>query len=120
MRFVGRDVTPSCAVLLVAFYSLEKLHRMQEGYRQCFRVAGRQLLLMEVNGHRYLLENRCPHAGHPLLESTVEGDWIRCPLHGICFHLLDGKTDSQEASMVGKQLSFFRIAYQDDQLGVDL
>ncbi len=75
---------------------------------------------MEVKGQRYLLENRCPHAGHPLTESSLEGENIRCPLHGICFSLCDGNAINGSGVAGKMQLTFYPLIYRDNIVGVDL
>lgn len=113
-RIFPRLVSP------VAFYPLEKLHVLAEGYRRVFRVAGRVLLLLEQDGERYLLDNRCPHAGHPLQEATVTGACLRCPLHGIEFSLQHGRAVNSEVLAPGQELVFYQLVYRDDVVGVDL
>ncbi len=103
-----------------SFYSLEKLHRLVDGYRQVFNIGGRSLLLIQEDGQRYLLENRCPHAGHPLHDSTYENGSLRCPLHGIQFHLESGLALNVENFPVDKCLMFFRLSYRDNEIGVML
>ena len=104
----------------MAFYPLEKLHRLREGYRQRIQVAGRQLLLIEEDGQRYLLENSCPHAGHPLHEATLQEGCLRCPLHGICFNLKSGRAINAENISGEMKLVFFKLVYRDNIIGVDL
>lgn len=104
----------------MAFYPLEKLHLLRQGYRKSFQVAGRHLLLVEEGGKRYLLENRCPHAGSPLHQATFENGNLRCPQHGICFSLQSGKALDPENSVPAMQLVFFKLVYRDNVIGVNL
>ena len=102
------------------FYPLEKLHLLHEGYRRPFLVAGRHLLLMEESSGRYLLENRCPHAGSPLHEAALQGDNLRCPQHGICFNLQSGKAVNAENFAGDMKLVFLKLVYRDNIVGVEL
>ena len=45
-------------------------------------VEGRDLVLVNVDGQFYALDNRCPHQGGPLGRGTVEDGAIVCPWHG--------------------------------------
>ena len=45
-------------------------------------VEGRDLVLVNVDGQFYALDNRCPHQGGPLGRGTVEDGSIVCPWHG--------------------------------------
>ena len=45
-------------------------------------VEGRDLVLVNVDGQFYALDNRCPHQGGPLGRGKVEDGAIVCPWHG--------------------------------------
>jgi|GEM_PF-5219833 len=45
----------------MAFVPLEKLGRLHDGYKKVFKVDRHNLLLMQLEGKVYLIENRCPH-----------------------------------------------------------
>lgn len=119
-RFSKRDITPSRIVYPVTFYPLEKLHVLREGYRQVFQVAGRPLLLLETDGRRYLIENRCPHAGRPLHEASLQQSHLTCPQHGICFSLLSGRPVNTKDSNPDMKLVFYKLIYRDNAIGVEL
>ena len=104
----------------MAFYPLEKLHFLHEGYRRCFQLQGKHLLLIEESGHRFLIDNHCPHAGYPLHEATLEGDTLRCPLHGIAFNLFTGQASNVNQHAAEYCLNFYHLEYREDVLGVEL
>lgn len=72
------------------FVALERVDRMQEGYRRVFVMDGQDLLLLRHKGEDYLLDNICPHAGYPLHEGQILGRALRCPMHGYLFDLQSG------------------------------
>lgn len=43
-----------------------------------------------VAGEFFALEDRCPHAGAPLSDGTLDGTTVVCPWHQWCFALKDG------------------------------
>ncbi len=49
------------------------------------------LVVINVKGELYALENRCPHAGRPLGDGACEGMTIICPYHGYTYHIKTGK-----------------------------
>ncbi len=100
----------------MAFYPLERLMNLYDGYRNVFRVAGQSLLLVQDEGRTYLLLNQCPHQRRPLDRATVAGGTITCPHHGMCFDLTTGKTSDG----CNHPLQFIRIAYEGNQVGVDV
>lgn len=96
----------------MAFVALEKLHRLHDGYRQCFRVAGLNLLLFQEEGQIYLIDNQCPHAGSPLNHSTIRGQQLRCNQHGLVFDLISGR-----ALQHNYQLNKYPIVYEGQSVG---
>ena len=54
-------------------------------------VNGMPLLLVRKGAHIYAIAERCAHLGGPLSEGKLEGHAVRCPWHGSCFSLKDGR-----------------------------
>ncbi len=54
-------------------------------------VAGRELLLVNLKGKIYAVENECPHQGSPMSAAVVKDGYISCPRHGYRFSLTDGR-----------------------------
>jgi len=98
----------------MAFYPLEKLHRLHDGYLNPFRIEGRDLLLVQSDGVAFVIENRCPHMDAPLTYASVTKGRIRCPLHGIEFDLRTGR------GSCSKSLQSLPVIYEGNQLGVEL
>ncbi len=100
----------------MTFYPLEKLHLLYDGYIRPFRIAGRDLLLVQDQGRTYLIANRCPHMDAPLTFATVRNGLLRCPMHGIEFDLPSGGARSGCFSPLEK----FTVVYEGNLLGVML
>jgi nitrite reductase/ring-hydroxylating ferredoxin subunit len=98
------------------FVPLERLINLNEGYRQVFKVAGRDLLLLVVDDQPLLLEDSCPHQGAPLRGATLVGTVLRCQRHGIEFQLPSGR--ALQASCPA--LKMLPLAYSGDRIGVDV
>ena len=54
-------------------------------------VSGRDILLINVKGNIFAIENECPHQGSPMNAAVVKDDHISCPRHGYRFSLADGR-----------------------------
>ena len=54
-------------------------------------VNGMPVLLVRKGAHIYAIAERCSHLGGPLSEGKLEGHAVRCPWHGSCFSLDDGR-----------------------------
>lgn len=103
----------------MTFYALEKLINLHDGYKKAFKVAGRDLLLVQENGKAYLIKNSCPHMGVMLTSATLhpEGS-IRCKAHGIEFQLESGRAVGPLANTL-ECLYKYEIAYDGPNLGVE-
>jgi nitrite reductase (NADH) small subunit len=53
-------------------------------------VAGQDVLLINIKGSIFAVENECPHQGSPLQAAIVKDGYISCPRHGYRFNLIDG------------------------------
>lgn len=51
---------------------------------------GFQVLVFNIAGALYALENNCPHAGGSLASGKLEGPLLRCPSHGLKFDVTCG------------------------------
>jgi nitrite reductase (NADH) small subunit len=54
-------------------------------------VSGREILLVNVKGKIFAVENECPHQGSPMNAAVVKESFISCPRHGYRFSLSDGR-----------------------------
>tara|TARA_B100001063_G_C16501169_1_gene422120 strand:- start:296 stop:610 length:315 start_codon:yes stop_codon:yes gene_type:complete len=54
-------------------------------------ISGISLLLVNVNGELFAVENLCPHDGGELKEGSIEGTEVICPRHGARFCLRTGE-----------------------------
>ena len=52
---------------------------------------GGVLVLANVDGAYYALDNRCPHMGGSLADGELGGATITCPRHGAKFDVRTGK-----------------------------
>lgn len=101
------------------FVPLEKLINLEDGYRREFLVEYHRVLLLQHDGERYLLEARCPHLEHPLMESRLEGGEIVCPLHGYRFSLRTG-TLIHATHESCRPLKVWPVVYEGQDVGIAL
>ncbi len=66
---------------------------------------GFQVLVFNVAGALYAVENNCPHAGGSLAGGKLEGQVLRCPSHGLKFDVVRGSV----AGGGGLQLRTFPV-----------
>ena len=74
-----------------------------DGKMKKVAAGGRELLIANVNGVYYALNNRCPHMGGSLANGTLQGDIVTCPRHGSQYNVKTGEA-------VGKaKVAFIRV-----------
>ncbi|MCP1608064.1 Rieske (2Fe-2S) protein [Pseudomonas citronellolis] len=61
-----------------------------EGGRRLFFLAGHSVLLFNVEGQYFAIDDGCPHAGASLFSGKLQGRWLQCPAHGLRFDLASG------------------------------
>jgi nitrite reductase/ring-hydroxylating ferredoxin subunit len=101
------------------FQPLEKLINLHDGYRRVFKIDNLQLLLIQQDGERYLIEARCPHRDHPLEQAELEGRVIRCPLHQYRFSLVDGSLLLASGDSC-RALRLYQLVDRGNELGIML
>jgi 3-phenylpropionate/trans-cinnamate dioxygenase ferredoxin component len=64
-------------------------------------VGGKVVLIANVNGEFYALNNKCPHLGGSLADGSLNGEVVTCPRHHTQFNVKTG-------AVVGKGQLMFR------------
>ncbi|MCX6056876.1 MAG: Rieske 2Fe-2S domain-containing protein [Chloroflexi bacterium] len=62
-----------------------------QGTMKKVNVSGKVILLANVDGKFYALDNACPHSGGSLADGKSNGDVVTCPKHGAQFNLKTGE-----------------------------
>jgi 3-phenylpropionate/trans-cinnamate dioxygenase ferredoxin subunit len=75
----------------MAFYKITELDAVKPGEKKSFPLGGKTILLVNVAGVYYALDNRCPHMGGALSGGDLEGATLSCPRHGSRFDVRTGK-----------------------------
>lgn len=79
-------------------------------------ISGREILLVNVKGAIYAVENECPHQGSPMSAAVVKEGYISCSRHGYRFSLTDG-TCAEHPECT---LATFPVKLNGDEISVDL
>lgn len=72
-------------------------------------VDGTVLLIANVGGTYYAINNTCPHLGGSLADGKLEGNFVRCPRHGARFDVTNGKNVGQA------KIAFVKMKVKDTQ-----
>jgi 3-phenylpropionate/trans-cinnamate dioxygenase ferredoxin component len=75
------------------------------------------MLLCNVGGKIYAIEDVCTHDGGPLEQGTLEGETIVCPRHGATFDVRTGDVITLPAVV---PLMTFDLSVEGDDIFVDV
>lgn len=79
-------------------------------------IADRSYIVANADGHFYAVEDNCSHEDYPLSYGCLDGDRIKCSLHGSRFSLATGAPLDAPAD---EPIRTFRLAVADGQLWLD-
>ncbi|MBI4126022.1 MAG: Rieske 2Fe-2S domain-containing protein [Deltaproteobacteria bacterium] len=71
--------------------TVAKVKDVPKGKMIQVQVNGKDILLANVDGTIYAIENICSHAGGFLHEGCLDGSTVECPLHAAQFSVTTGK-----------------------------
>ena len=80
-------------------------------------VEGLEILLCNVGGAIYAIEDVCTHDGAPLDQGTLEGACVICPRHGATFDVTSGAALTLPAVM---PVQTFPVSLKDDDVCISL
>ena len=96
--------------------SVTKISEVPNFGTKVVSVSGREILLVNVKGTIYAVENECPHQGSPMNAAVVKDGHISCPRHGYRFSLTDGRCAEHPES----KLATFPVQLNGDDISVDV
>ena len=90
---------------------------LEPGQTRALELLGREVLLCNVDGELYAVENLCTHTQVPLTDGRLLGFTLECPLHGARFDVRDGSVTRPPAYCA---LPSFRVQRQGTQAEIEL
>lgn len=96
--------------------TVAKISEVPNFGKKVVSIAGREILLVNVKGNIYAVENECPHQGSPMNAAIVKDGYISCPRHGYRFSLADGSCAEHPECT----LATFPVQLNGDEISVDL
>lgn len=74
------------------YVKLADVGEVKHGEKKKVQINDKTILLVNVGGLYYALDNRCPHMGGLLSGGDLEGVTLTCPRHGAKFDVRTGKS----------------------------
>lgn len=70
---------------------------LHEGAMKRVDLAGRRILLANVGGRLYAVDDTCTHEEASLSTGVLKGELVKCPLHGSRFNVRTGEALEEPA-----------------------
>lgn len=93
-----------------------KLNEIPNLGKKQVAVNGVEIVLVNLKGQIYAVENECPHQGAPMNGAVVKDTYISCPRHGYRFELKDGSCKEHPEL----RLQTWPVRIEGDEVLVDL
>jgi len=97
------------------YYPVISLDDLIPGERIFIDVDDMAVVIFNIAGDVYAIEDRCTHDDGPLGEGEIEGFEIICPRHGARFDLRDGLALTLPAS---EPTRYFPVRIIDNQIEI--
>ncbi|MDO9087805.1 MAG: non-heme iron oxygenase ferredoxin subunit [Anaerolineaceae bacterium] len=97
------------------FYPVISVDDLIPGERIFIEIDNMSIVLFNIAGDIYALEDRCTHDEGPLGEGEIEGYEIICPRHGARFDVRDGRALTLPAI---EPTRYFPIRIVDSQIEI--
>lgn len=95
--------------------SVARISEIPNFGKKIVSISGREILLVNVKGNIFAVENECPHQGSPMNAAIVKEGYISCPRHGYRFSLTDGSC----AEHPELKLKTFAVQREGDEIFVE-
>ena len=79
---------------------------------------GKDILVTNVDGNYYAMDDTCTHAGASLSEGSLDGSTVTCPWHGSTWDCKTGKMIAFGVQL--KDLSSYKVTVELDEIFVEV
>lgn len=98
------------------FVEAVRADELPPGRMTCVEVAGQRILVANVDGVFYATDDICTHEDASLSSGSLQGELVKCPLHGSRFSLRTGEPVEDPAE---EPLRCYRVKVQDNAVLVE-
>ena len=99
------------------FLPVVKTGDLPPGKMICVDVAGKRILVANVDGVYYATDDTCTHEDASLSSGSLSGELVKCPLHGSRFSLRTGEPIEDPAE---ESLRCFPVEVRDGDVLVGI
>jgi 3-phenylpropionate/trans-cinnamate dioxygenase ferredoxin subunit len=91
------------------FVKVGKVSDIKEGTMKKYEVRGEEILVSNIGGKLYAINNKCTHRNGDLSNGKLEGNIVTCPKHGSKFDVTTGKVVS------GPKIPLLKLKINDEK-----
>ena len=81
----------------MTFVDIAKAGELREGTMRRYDIGGRRILLANVAGRLYAVDDTCTHEEASLSAGVLQGELVKCPLHNSRFNVRTGEALEEPA-----------------------
>ena len=81
----------------MTFVEIAKAGELREGTMKRVDIGGRRILLANVAGRLYAVDDTCTHEEASLSTGVLKGELVKCPLHNSRFNVRTGEALEEPA-----------------------
>ena len=81
-------------------------------------VDGKDILVTNVDGNYYAMDDTCTHAGASLSEGSLDGSTVTCPWHGSTWDCKTGKMIAFGVQL--NDLPSYKVTVESDEIFVEV
>ena len=78
---------------------------------------GKEILVANMDGKYFAMDDTCTHNGASLSEGTLEGSTVTCPWHGSTWDCKTGKLMDFATKL--KDLASYKVAVESDSVFIE-
>ena len=99
------------------FIEAMKIGELAPGAMRRLDLAGRRILLANVDGQYCAADDTCTHEEASLSTGSLRGAWVKCPLHGSRFNVCTGEVLEEPAE---DRLRTYPVRVEGDRILIGL
>ncbi len=99
------------------FIRVANTTELASGKMRRVEIGERRILIANVGGRFYAADDTCTHEDASLSTGFLDGEWVKCPLHGSRFNVRTGEVVDEPAE-VGLRTYPVRVEGSDIWLGL--
>ncbi len=101
----------------ITFVDITSVNDLPAGKTKKFTINNNDILLANVNGKIYAVDDMCTHEDSSLSLGCLKGELVYCTLHGSRFNVRTGKPMEEPAT---EALQCYQVRIQNDRIEVSL